>query len=173
MNLFNRNYTRVSIIFIFMCLMALISLPVLCFSQSVSVTEEWLKDKCNLYNTDTGFKKYDQLTFSDNAIIVINTKYLWYDKILFKDIEYIKLDFVDNKKYYYLGFFCKRNNKCLEEGSISDGKYLPDSPRINRVLDLILKTTSDETNVPQRLIKAFLHLIKLKGGNAKLYKEPF
>ncbi|RZL43976.1 MAG: hypothetical protein EOP00_21950 [Pedobacter sp.] len=143
-------------------------------SQAKAETEDWIITKYLSYKYLSPEQKGNILKI-ENGYLIQQTSYNWYDKIALKEIAQIKISSfkVENRQGYSLTLYCKNAKKCLEEGKIEYGKFVPQGTNSNNTFTIYFDISFGEDDLPNRMEKAILHLIKLNGGNAKLHKETF
>jgi hypothetical protein len=74
---------------------------------------------------------------------------------------------------YGLTLFCNNKSNCVTDGEYKGDSLYPRSINYNTMMFIYFRNSFGQDDLPKRMEKAILHLIKLYGGNAKLYKEVF
>lgn len=158
-------------------ILTVLLLSVCSFAQTKKETEEWI------------LEKYDQFDVSSTHLLKIENNYLVYivpsryntsySTIPIKNIKSIKItkvisDLEGWEEYYSIILI----GKGKEFGSIEKGEYVPwdEQDKMDKEelgLKTYLNKTFGKNQLPQRMEKAFINLVKLYGGNPKVYKEAF
>ena len=140
-------------------------------SQSKEETESWIISQIYKYKIPESDQKY----YIENGKLY----FVWFGNhirsIEIKNIKNINLSFSEEKKAIFLSLYCN-NSKCCKYDYISKGDSKYNNTSYEDALALTLHDTED-SNLMQRLSKAFKHLVALYGGKAtssvKISKEPF
>lgn len=149
----------------------------ICFSiskthgQSKVETEEWIIRK--FYEYLRPQNQGSTLTFEGDYVIHRFNGTL-YSKARISDIKQIETDIEksEGKNAWYALWLYFEPKKIQVKGTYGawDDKYrISEDQNIKLHFDL----TFSEDNMPDRMKKAFIHLIKLHGGDAQVKKEPF
>lgn len=143
------------------------------FGQSKSETESWIIDKYLSYKLDNWAHKNNILKI-ENGYLVLIKSYGWYEKILIKDIAQVKVSYfkVEDREGYTINVYCKNNGKCIQEGENNSDKNTT-SKNLNNFMTIYVKVSFGQDDLPLRMEKALIYLVKLYGGDAKKYKEAF
>lgn len=144
------------------------------FGQTKSETEEWIISKYLYYKLDNPVHKNNILKI-ENGIFIHIKSYGYFEKIQIKNIGQVKVSYykVENREGYTISFYCKNKLNCIEEGKYENGQFLSEKKKLNYFFSLYVNTSFGKEDLPKRMEKAILHLIKLYGGNATIYKETF
>lgn len=136
-------------------------LPSFSFAQSLEETQEWISNKAILTkNVDITY------SFSNDSFVYKWNLPLYNGEI----IKTIPLERVSKISYYikgeYATFILSCDEACVyEEENNEEGKFIRDTIRDKFYFEF--KIISQD-NIPKRMEKALLRLIKLNGGNAKI-----
>ncbi len=144
-------------------------------AQSKKETEEWIITKFQEYslvnNRDNNLLgNTHTLTIQNGNLILfdkLNNDTILYEKIPINKISTFDMSEVE-KKYeggYALYLFCQNRNYCIEQGTFIEGqnKFIKDNSINNYHIMLRLNSGFGENNIPNRMVKAIKHLVKLYG----------
>ncbi|NYJ26633.1 hypothetical protein [Allomuricauda sp. ARW1Y1] len=143
-------------------------------AQSKRETELWISEKYNYYKYNNRLHKNNFLRFDSEKIILIKS-YGSYSGISYQNVESIKISpfKVDDREGFTISFYCNSGNKCIEEGEYKNQHLIPEERKLNNYFSIYLDKKFEEDDMPKRMEKALLHLIKLNGGEAIIKKEAF
>lgn len=161
-------------------ILTVLLLSVCSFAQTKKETTEWIYDKYDEYKIIKDYSDYS-LRIGNNLIT-----YLWhhgtvtdYMRIPIKNIEKIKITKKTSKiKGEEVSYLIILEGKGKESGRVEHGKYVPwDNPEMTDKMysgvETFLNKDFGKNQLPQRMEKAFINLVRLYGGNPKIYKEAF
>ena len=142
-------------------------------SQSKLETEDWIISKLEYYSFQNPPHTIVKVKIINGQIIFYNS-YGWFQSIYLKDINQVLVEHKDsNENVYGVTLFCKNKNSCVTDGEYDGNILSPLKEKNNRMMFLFLREEFGQKDLPKRMEKAILHLIKLYGGNPKVYKETF
>ena len=160
------------------------------YSQTIQETEDWINKNINDYprkisgsmNLTYYLEVVNGFLYTIDTWTVTDSNYISQSlmRTSLKDIKHIEYSYdtggdTKDSKFIYIEFksydnkvlwdkdFDKRNN----EDDVVFEIYPSDNIRIQTSIDF------EKSGMKERMSKAFLHLIKLYGGNAVIKKEPF
>lgn len=145
-------------------------------SQSKEETESWIIkqiDEHKIQGSENSNKNY----YFENGVFFCN--WFFYKSnnlrsIQIKSIKNIKLVYSEEKKVIYITLTCN-TNKCCKYDYISPGGAENNKTTFEDAFAIILEV--ENSNLLERLNKAFKHLVTINGGKAtstiKVTKEPF
>lgn len=146
------------------------------FCQSKVETEEWILEK--YYEYKYSEKPYNRLIFENNYLItywMIKKDFGVVTKIKLKDIMQVEIKLKsypdDDKPMVFFNVYCKEG-KCESKDIRPEGTTDWEISKSRGTMTNI-DYRFIEDDISDRFIKAFIHLIKLNGGNATEKKEPF
>lgn len=147
------------------------------FGQNKAETSEWIIDK---------FMQYEIESMSNNSIEIIDEMLIYfeytYDKnfryhlIPIKNIKTIKIS--RKTQYGKVSYLISLIGKGKHYGNFKEGFYseYPNSDIMDkeeRGINLFLNQNFGENQMPTRMEKALLNLVRLYGGSAVIGKEAF
>lgn len=146
------------------------------FSQSKEETKEWIVDKYNNY--ERAINKFNSLAFDDDYIV-----YQWVIDERFGAGKVFKIKIKEIKK---IEIRSERLNAEDKVGWVKLVLHFDSGKGLSRDLDeenfsysgynnfyILLDSKFLNNDLPARMEKAFLHLVKLYGGKAIVKKEAF
>jgi nucleoside-specific outer membrane channel protein Tsx len=168
MNVYNKNIASMKKILL--CFFICFSISEI-YGQSKVDTEEWIIRK--FYEYLRPQNQGSSLKFEDGYIIHQFNGSL-YSKAKISDIKQIETDIEksDGKDAWHALWLYFDPKKIQIKGSYGawDNKYrISEGQNIKLHFDL----TFSENDMPDRMKKAFIHLVKLYGGDAQVKKDPF
>ncbi len=143
------------------------------FAQSKIETEEWIKYKIEEYSKC--FPGCDNIFFNNGVMYNVqysNNNFCW--KIPLKKIKSVSITkYEEEFPRYQLILKCASTfGDCIEYGIYKNNTFIQENNYDTKPkADIILKITFGNENLPNRMIKAITHLVKLNGGN--ISKEAF
>jgi hypothetical protein len=155
------------------CLLILSVLTVNSYTQTKEDTQAWISEKIENFRYDYKYHIYN-VKFKEGDMIIENTtaNTLFYSKIPLKKVSQINVEYFNNegKEGYIIRIGCKNAEKCVETGKIVDG-VLQRSIYDMELIKIFLNVNFKQDNLPERMKKALLHIVKLNGG--KVISETF
>ena len=185
MNLYDKNQAIKTIYkFFFVLLFFNISI-----GQTKKETEEWIEGKYGMYKLDIFFEKNKSLEFNNGYLYVfdkggLNYNEITYERIALKDVAEILVENTGDRfkeVRYHVDLICKVNKDCIESGRYVSGQFIKEYGAGNwhiqgknnkYFIRLTLNENFKEDDLPKRMEKALLYLIKLNGGTAKKFVYP-
>lgn len=148
----------------------------LCVGQTKSETENWILEKSeefainNMYNRELKIEN-GYFTYYEK---IGDTQF--YERILIKNISKIQIKKEESADWgYTIKVFCNGKG-CMDSGHYIDGKYKNTTISYTGsvfYVNVYLNKNFENEDLPKRMEKALIHLVKLYGGVAKAYKETF
>jgi hypothetical protein len=156
------------------------------FGQSKEETEDWIKEKIEMYGLNNSDIRHSHtIEFKDENVndSLQRTMFINHDLDVFfsngdnsnqKYTYSIQLNqiglisFKYNKSNIWLNINCVDNNDCVSQTHF--GTYSTDNELKNSITFILSKSIENE-DLPNRLKKAFHHLITINGG--EVVKEVF
>lgn len=138
----------------YLILLMIIFYSTITFSQSKAESKDWIVEKYNEFKRVGEFSNQFDLNFENEFLIIKMSQSLY--KIRIKDIKKIEI-----KK--------ERWDNSDKEGWSSIYFYYGK----NEEIEITMSSEFIDLGYKQRMEKAFIHLIKLYGGNATIKKEAF
>ena len=148
----------------------LLSINIIAFSQTKLETQNWIKEKIETLtykNYAANFGHENNVSFKGTDMILSSSYISDYDNpnpIVFNYVIPIKemntIIFVDYESTTWMIISIKENKKSIISTNVNAGK----TENVNKV-ELILYKSVNDSDMKNRFIKAFNHLIKVNGGN--------
>ncbi len=148
----------------------------LSFAQSKLETESWILEKCNDYAINNFYTR--ELKIEDGYFTYFEKigENLFYERILIKKISEVQIKKEESSDWgYTIKVYCNGKG-CDDSGHYINGNYkntVIEYSGNKGNLDVYLNKNFGNDDLPKRMEKALIHLVKLYGGNAKVYKETF
>lgn len=148
------------------------------YSQNKVETSEWILRQLNLHQKE--IHKMTQIIIRNDSIIDINYSLNFYNRMALKDIQTIQIvkNRINNQyrdeTYYEVRLQRTDDKKLVESGENLNGKLsYPDQAKRRNDFYFILDEFLEKDNVKGKLENAFLKLVQLNNGKAKIIKDPF
>lgn len=143
-------------------------------AQSKKETEDWITTKFQYYRFVDGTRLLKNIQFlevQDGYLIIfekLNNGSILYNKILLNKIFSYNLSKASERfgGGYGLDLTCENRNYCIEQGVYNQerNEFIRNTNIKNYFIMLRLNSEFEEDDIPNRMIKAIKHLVKLYGG---------
>lgn len=146
-------------------------------AQTKSETEKWITEKYNYYERPTNIK--DDLFFDNDYLYYVGVSGDYYAqaiRIKLKDIEGIEIkkrrfDANDDQGWYAIQLYYQVGKTEKRDLLKENNGFLKSD--FGTGFQILLSSEFSQDDMPERMTKAFVHLISLNGGKVKVQKEAF
>lgn len=153
-------------------------------AQSNTETENWIKQKIEMYGLETHDIKHtysiefndssvndklERIMFIGHELYGLGDPYSTIMEIQVNQIGWVL--FEDKKNNIWLKINCLNNNDCISVRYVDENEYSFNDDTLSNSMTLIFSKTMEKDDMPNRLKKAFNHLISTNGG--MIVKEVF